>query len=132
MKYTPVILILLVTTARAEWDRPKMVTTQNGQTRHNAQPVCAELVNPWPAELESEFQKRAHVIITTQRQTTKASVTTYFENEKRTYGYVMAHILGGDLDKALKNLQVQDHQHKVWHREVPGHPRRREELLART
>ena len=120
MKYAPVILIFLVSAAWAEWDHSKMVTTESGRPRYNALPVRANLVNRWPAELEAEFQKRAHDIITRQRKTTKPSVNTYFENEKRTYGYVMAHILGGDMDKALENLQGQDHQHKVWHRETDG------------
>ena len=120
IKYTLVIVVLLVSSARAEWDHSKMVTQENGQARYNALPVPADLLNPWPAELEAEFQKRAHAIITNQRETRKAGVNTYFENEKRTYGYLMAHILGGNLEKPLEYLQARDHQHAEWHRETDG------------
>ncbi len=97
-----------------------MVTQKNGATTYNALPVDKKLVNAWPESLEKEFQQRAHKIIKTQRETTRAGVNTYFENEKRTYGYVMAHILGGNTEEGLKVLQTRDHQHQEWHRETEG------------
>jgi len=106
--------------AMAGWDLSKMVTGKGDRTIYNALPVGKELLNPWPAELEADFQKRAHQIITAQRRDTKAGVNTYFENEKRTYGYLMAHVLGGNAEVALKHLQAPDHQHKIWHRETAG------------
>jgi len=109
-----------VGTASGEWDLSKMVTQKTGRTTYNARPVDEDLVNPWPAELEAEFQRRAHRIITAQTRDVKAGVNTYFENEKRTYGYLMAHVLGGNKEAALEHLQAQDHQHEEWHRETEG------------
>lgn len=79
-----------------------------------------ELVNLWPKELEDEFQRRAHQVIKAQTTDIKAGVNTYFENEKRTYGYLMAHVLGGNSETALKYLRARDHQHEEWHRETAG------------
>ncbi|MEZ5300048.1 MAG: hypothetical protein R3F11_05180 [Verrucomicrobiales bacterium] len=106
--------------ARGDWDLAKMVTGSGDATRYHAKPVPRELVNPWPAELEDEFQRRAHRVITLQTRDTKAGVNTYFENEKRTYGYLMAHVLGGNAEVALGFLAAQDHQHDEWHRETAG------------
>jgi len=103
-----------------DWDLARMVTTKDGKTTYNARPVAPKFLNRWPAGLEAEFQERAHKIITAQRRDTKAGVNTYFENEKRTYGYLMAHVLGGNADVAMKHLQGRDHQHKIWHRETDG------------
>jgi len=111
---------LLGSAALAEWDLAKMITQEGGRTTYNARPVDRKLLNPWPADLEAAFQKRAHSIITAQRRDVKAGVNTYFENEKRTYGYLMAHVLGGNSEVALRHLQAQDHQHKLWHRETEG------------
>lgn len=97
-----------------------MVTTFNGRTIYHAKPAPKNLVNAWPDWLEAEFQDRAHAIVTAQRRDTKAGVNTYFENEKRSYGFLMAHVLGGNADAALKYLQAQDHQHDQWHRETEG------------
>jgi len=103
-----------------DWDLAKMVTTKDANTTYNARPVDRKLLNLWPGGLEAEFQKRAHAIITAQRRDMKAGVNTYFENEKRTYGYLMAHVLGGNADVGMKFLQAQDHQHQIWHRETDG------------
>ena len=54
------------------------------------------------------------------RNDNKPQANTYFENEKRTYGFLMAHILAGKREEALKVLQGQDHQHEIWHRETDG------------
>ncbi|HND52238.1 MAG TPA: hypothetical protein PLV92_07570, partial [Pirellulaceae bacterium] len=48
-----------------------------------------------------------------------AAGNTYFENEKRTYGLLMAQVLGGR-EGAIKDLQVEDGQAKEWHRETQG------------
>lgn len=106
--------------ASAEWKLPQMVATDGGRTVYHARPVADELRNPWPPALEAKFQKRAHDIITFQTRDTKPSVNTYFENEKRGYGYLMAHVLGGNVELGLKHLQARDHQHQEWHRETAG------------
>ncbi len=117
----PVAAVFLTAPAVcAGWDLSDMVTGSGGSTRYHAQPVPEELRNAWPAEWEEEFQRRAHSIITAQARDLKAGVNTYFENEKRTYGTLMAHILGGGDGRALEYLQTRDHQHEEWHRETAG------------
>ncbi|MFT4547955.1 MAG: hypothetical protein ACI9UA_003012 [Pseudoalteromonas tetraodonis] len=119
----PVIIALCLALAgqvQADWDLGKMVTGSGDQTIYHARPTDQDLLTPWPADMEAEFQKRAHAIISAQTRDVKAGVNTYFENEKRTYGYLMAHVLGGDSDDSLKFLQAQDHQHEEWHRETDG------------
>lgn len=104
--------------ASADWDLSKMVTREGGRVTYHARPVGEALRNQWDSE--PEFQKRAQQIIAAQTGDVKAGVNTYFENEKRTYGYLMAHVLGGDAEVALGHLQAQDHQHEEWHRETDG------------
>lgn len=106
--------------AFADWKLEDMVTKVDGRPKYHAKPVDEKLRNPWPDELEAEFQQRAHHIISTQTREVKAGVNTYFENEKRTYGYLMAHVLGRNDETALKYLQARDHQHEEWHRETAG------------
>lgn len=104
----------------AQWNLSKMVSVKGPRTTYNSRPIPDELRNVWPSELEIEFQRRAHQIIQAQTRDIKAGVNTYFENEKRTYGYLMAHVLGGKSEAALKFLQARDHQHQEWHRETAG------------
>lgn len=113
-------LTVIGSRVRAERGLAEMVTEEGGRRIYNAQPIEERFLNPWPAELEAEFQRRADAIITAQTRDVKAGVNTYFENEKRSYGYLMAHILGGKTETALNDLQAQDHQHQQWHRETEG------------
>ncbi|QDU92456.1 hypothetical protein [Lignipirellula cremea] len=114
------ILLGSAAVAQGDWKLSDMVTQEGGKRIFHARPVDPSLRNPWPAELEAEFQRRADQIIAAQTRDVKAGVNTYFENEKRTYGYLMAHVLGGNEEAALKYLQAQDHQHQDWHRETAG------------
>jgi len=117
----PLLAVILTgATLSAGWNLSDMVTEKDGEVTYSAKPIDMKFVNPWPADLEANFQRRAHSIITAQRRDAKPRVNTYFENEKRTYGYLMAHVLGGNSEVALKHLQAQDHQHEVWHRETEG------------
>jgi hypothetical protein len=112
---------MLSTVVLAEkWDLERMVTGKNGKVQYNGKPVDKELINPWPAELEAEFQQRAHQIITAQVRDVRLKLNTYFENEKRCYGYCMAHVIGGNSEEGMKILQQRDHQHQEWHRETAG------------
>ncbi len=97
-----------------------MVSREGDKTTYHAKSIPSDLINHWPQELEDEFQRRAHDVITAQTRDTKAGVNTYFENEKRSYGFLMAHVLGGNHAIALKHLQARDHQHELWHRETLG------------
>jgi len=106
--------------APGNWTLDEMVTTKSGEPTYNALPVPDSLRNPWPESLENEFQERAHNIISAIARNTKPRTNTYFENEKRDYGFLMAHLLGGQREAALKFIQAQDHQHEIWHRETDG------------
>lgn len=115
------LLLVLTTQLNAEWRLNEMVTKKNDQSIYHAIPIEKSLLNPWPLKLEEEFQKRANLIILGSTKDNKPNVNTYFENEKRTYGFLMTHILDGRQgEKALEALQGQDHQHQVWHRETDG------------
>lgn len=104
----------------AKWTLEEMISTKGGQATYHGLAVPDELRNEWPDKLEEEFQKRAHRILTTQVKDNTPKGNTYFENEKRTYGTAMAHVLAGQREKGLEVLQQQDHQHQVWHRETDG------------
>ena len=106
--------------AFAEWGLAQMVTETDDQTTYHARPVPESLRNRWPDDLEAEFQQRAGHVIRSQRRDTKAGVNTYFENEKRTYGFLMAHVLGGNAEQGLQYLQARDHQSESWHRGTAG------------
>ncbi|MFN3148204.1 hypothetical protein [Bremerella sp.] len=103
-----------------KWTLEQMVTLEGKQPIYHGKPVPAELINPWPAELEAEFQARARSILEAQVSDGMPKGNTYFENEKRTYGYLMAHALAGDSEAALEKLQERDHQHEEWHKETEG------------
>lgn len=86
-------------------------------------PVPDELKNPWPAEWEKEFQARGEKVLKGMCAKEKASGQggrTYFENEKRAYGFLMAHAVAGDKETAIKELQKEDAQAKEWHAATAG------------
>lgn len=118
--YLLIFLLFSPCTIQAQWRYDNMVFKNDGVTRFLARPVDEVYRNAWPDDLEAEFQKRASQIIAAQTRDVRAGVNTYFENEKRTYGYLMAHVLGGNQELSLKHLQAQDHQHQEWHRETAG------------
>jgi hypothetical protein len=79
--------------------------------------------NPWPDEWEKEFLARAGAVLKAQTAAQKADGLggrTYFENEKRAYGILMAHLLAGDRDRAVRELQREDAQADSWHRHTRG------------
>ena len=85
-------------------------------------PVPDELKNSWPVEWEKDFQARAERVLKSICTKHKAAGggNTYFENEKRVYGYLMAHALAGDRDAAIKELQYEDAQAREWHSLTSG------------
>lgn len=83
-------------------------------------PVEERFRNPWPVDWEREFQQRARGIIAAQMEVKANAGNTYFENEKRSYGYLMAHAIGGRGMAAVKDLQLEDAQKDEWHRETRG------------
>ncbi len=86
-------------------------------------PLPDELKNPWPAEWEKEFQARGEKVLKGMCAKEKASGLggrTYFENEKRAYGFLMAHAVAGEKETAIKELQKEDAQAKEWHAGTAG------------
>jgi hypothetical protein len=86
-------------------------------------PVDATLKNPWPTDWEDEFQSRGKTVLKAMCDREKASGLggrTYFENEKRAYGFLMAHLVAGERDAAMKELQREDAQARAWHGHTKG------------
>lgn len=86
-------------------------------------PVPDELKNPWPAEWEKEFLARGERVLKGMCAKEKAAGLggrTYFESEKRAYGFLLAHAVAGDKETALKELQKEDVQAKEWHAHTAG------------
>ena len=113
------LALALVLALSDDWGLEQMITRADGRAIVHARSLDPELQNPWPAELEAEFQARAQAVIEAQTRDERTGVNTYFENEKRSYGFLMAQVLGGNA-RALEHLQAEDHQHAVWHRETAG------------
>lgn len=85
--------------------------------------VPDQFKNPWPADWEKEFQDRGQRVLQGMCAKEKASGLggrTYFENEKRAYGFLIAHLLAGDAKTAIKELQKEDAQSKQWHSQTEG------------
>lgn len=86
-------------------------------------PVPEHLRSHWPAEWEREFQARAERVLKgmcAKEKATGLGGRTYFESEKRAYGFLMAHMLAGDRAVAIKELQKEDAQAKQWHAQTAG------------
>ncbi len=82
-------------------------------------PIDARFNNPVDPQNEMDFQRRAAAVIAAQAKIKVPAGNTYFENEKRTYGYLMAQVLAGR-EGALADLQTEDAQAHEWHRETKG------------
>ena len=122
---TLLVTFSIVQTCRGDepWTLDKMKSANaKDKVFYRSLPIDKKFINPWPIELEQDFQARAREIIEHQSKI-KPKVNTYFENEKRNYGFLMAGVLSENKDHAaacLKTLQQRDHQHQEWHRETAG------------
>jgi Putative esterase len=106
--------------ARAEWRQSDMIgQDQQGRSIVRPMPMEARFRNPVSDEDEQAFQDRARGIIAEQAKIKVPAGNTYFENEKRTYGYLMAQILA-DNANAIKDIQMEDAQAQEWHRDTAG------------
>jgi hypothetical protein len=117
------VLVLITEPASAEpWKDLADFTGKDdaGGLIFKSPPVEERFRNPWPADWEREFQQRARGIISAQMEVKANAGNTYFENEKRSYGYLMAHAIGGRGMAAVKELQLEDAQKDEWHRETRG------------
>ena len=104
----------------AERTLSDVVREDGGRFVVTPRPVDAALRNPWPRELEEEFAARADFILRAQSRKPMGGANTYFENEKRGYGILMAQALAGLARTALPALQAEDAQAAEWHRETAG------------
>ena len=105
--------------AAEPWTFDKMVAKEQGRAVFRARPVDEKFRNPISAADEEAFQSRARHVIAAQAKQKVAAGNTYFENEKRTYGWLMAQVLAGR-EEAIRELQFEDAQKDEWHRETAG------------
>jgi hypothetical protein len=104
-----------------DWTLSQIVTLNpQGKPVYHAMPMEQKHLNFWPDALEAQFQERARAIIASQSAMKVSAGNTYFENEKRTYGYLMAQALGSRGMDAVRDLQIEDAQAKEWHSETNG------------
>jgi len=114
-------LLAIVSSAHADWKLEHMVGKgADGETDYRPRPVPETMRNPFSKEDENDFQKRAKGIISKQSELNVPAGNTYFENEKRTYGYLMAQALGKRGMEAVAELQYEDAQATEWHQETNG------------
>lgn len=121
--YLPVfsfVLLFCHSVTQAEWKLEDMIGKDaQGNPIYRAKPLADRFKNPISAADENAFQERARQIIAEQAKIKVPAGNTYFENEKRTYGYLMAQILAGR-EGAAKDLQLEDAQAKEWHSLTEG------------
>ena len=110
--------VLLAVAARAA--EPRWSRGADGTVSVTPLPIDARFRNaPWPAEWEAGFWQRAnHVIRNTARDGSYGN--TFFENEKRAYGWAMLSILGGFEPQGLAFLQREDNMAQKWNRHTLG------------
>ncbi len=114
------ICLVYCIAVQAEWKLENMVNKDaQGRVTYQAKPMLEKFKNPISNADETAFQERARAIINAQGQLKVPAGNTYFENEKRTYGYLMAQILAGRT-AAIKDLQFEDAQAKEWHQVTEG------------
>jgi hypothetical protein len=85
--------------------------------------AAADSLGCWPPEWEREFHERGQRVLKGMCAKQKAAGLggrTYFENEKRAYGFLMAHLLAGDKERAIREIQKEDAQARQWHAHTAG------------
>ncbi|MFP4356128.1 MAG: hypothetical protein ACLFUJ_13485, partial [Phycisphaerae bacterium] len=102
-----------------KFTREDMVSKDGDQWIIHPKPVAEEYRNPWPDDLEKEYRQRASDVLKGLASAGQGRGNTYFENEKRTYGFLMAEYLAGR-DKAIEILQQRDAQAGSWHKHTLG------------
>ena len=73
----------------------------------------------WKSSWEADFQKRANYVIAHSSKDGRYG-NTWFENEKRSYGWAMISILAGYEQNALKFLQEKDAAAERWNKHTLG------------
>lgn len=115
-----VAYLSLCSPAFAEWTLNDMRGKDaDGKQVVVPKPMDARFKNPISAQDEKAFQERGRAVLAAQSQMKVAAGNTYFENEKRTYGFLMAQILAGR-EQAIPEIQLEDAQATQWHRGTEG------------
>ncbi len=79
-------------------------------------PVTAD---EWPKDLEKVFKERCAFVVENTARAGRYG-NTFFENEKRAYGWAMLSVLGGYEKEGLKFLQEEDNKAKDWNHVTLG------------
>jgi len=115
-----VLFVACVSAAADTWTLEDMVGADAaGRPVYRPKPMDEAFRNPISEADERAFRDRARQVIAAQADIKANAGNTYFENEKRTYGYLMAHVLAGR-EEAIAGLQNEDAQAEEWHRETHG------------
>lgn len=102
-----VILSLTLCIPLAGHAMEERVTGTPGHLEFHYLPIPSDALNPWPASMEADFQKRANEALATFDFKGRYG-NTYFENEKRSYPNAFIDFLKGNRVPALKFLQQDD------------------------
>ncbi len=115
------VCISLAQLAAAGEPADRVIRLPDGSVRVRPLPVPEELRNPWPAQWEEEFWRRANHAIRHFDTGGKGRYgNTFFENEKASYPKAMFDFLAGHRQPALKYLQEEDVQAGSWHKHTAG------------
>jgi len=106
--------------AEQPWTRKQIRTESSGGFILHPKPVAEQFRNPSSEKDENEFAKRTREIIAAHDKIRVNPGNTFFENEKRTYGYLMSQALGERGLDAIVDLQREDAQAKTWHQKTAG------------
>ena len=113
-----VVFLIVACLAARPCDAQSWSRDSAGQLVIEPVPVDAALRNEWPAEWEREFWERANYVVEQTARDGKYG-NTFFENEKRAYGWAMLSILGGYERPAVEFLQSPDNPGD-WSRHTRG------------
>ena len=96
-----------------------VIRDAQGSVVIHPKPMDARFKNAISKADDEAFQQRARRVLASQAQMKVSAGNTYFENEKRAYGYLMSQILSGK-EQAIRDIQMEDGQAQEWHRETAG------------
>ena len=115
-----IALTLFFGLANASGDGPLWRKTDDGKVHVQPWPIAEPFRNlSWSEEYERDFQDRVAWVIQNTARPGKYG-GTYFENEKRAYGWAMLSVLGGYDKEGLAFLQSEDADAKRWHAGTEG------------
>ena len=114
-----VVLIVAFSCATPAADR--WTKRPDGSIRVTPPPVPAELRSaPWPGAWEEEFWSRANHVIRGTANGSGRYGNTWFENEKRSYGWAMLSVIGGYQEAGIRFLEAEDAAAGRWNQHTLG------------